>query len=183
MILYGGMLMCCNCQKNKLCKILFSLLIVYMIAIIFILAIFLNQEQQKSILTATAQNEDNTQVGTAIIRFSQNQIVEGNALSHEEGSDTIFINETGIYQISYQLYGERQTIGTFNFNAVLLVNDVVLENTLNETPILRDNVVNRMTLTSTVILQLNAGDRLQLGALSIEDIIYTRARIDIEKIK
>ncbi len=175
--------MCCNCQKNKLCKILFSLLIVYMIAIIFILAIFLNQEQQKSILTATAQNEDNTQVGTAIIRFSQNQIVEGNALSHEEGSDTIFINETGIYQISYQLYGERQTIGTFNFNAVLLVNDVVLENTLNETPILRDNVVNRMTLTSTVILQLNAGDRLQLGALSIEDIIYTRARIDIEKIK
>ena len=39
-----------------------------------------------------------------------------------------------------------------------------------------------MTLTSTVILQLNQGDILKLVGLSIEDIIYENARIDIEKI-
>ena len=39
-----------------------------------------------------------------------------------------------------------------------------------------------MTLTSTVILRLEAGDILNLGAVSIEDVTYPRARIDIEKI-
>ena len=41
---------------------------------------------------------------------------------------------------------------------------------------------NRITLTSTVILKLNAGDVLQLGGLSQENITYPTARIDIEKI-
>ena len=59
----------------------------------------------------------------------------------------------------------------------------LLEETLNEGPVLRENVSNnRMTLTSTVILELQAGDVLKLAGLSIEDITYNRARIDIEKI-
>ena len=103
-------------------------------------------------------------------------------MTHTVGSDVININETGIYQISYQIYGERQTFGTYNFNALLLVNNNVLEDTQNETPILKDNVINRMTNTSTVILKLNSGDLLQLGSVTSEDIIYPRARIDIEKI-
>lgn len=107
----------------------------------------------------------------------------GNAISHDPGSENILINENGIYQISYQLYGVGQTSGTFNFNAVLIVNNVALEDTLNEGPVLNENIVNnRMTLTSTVILRLNAGDILNLGGASLEDIIYQRARIDIEKI-
>ena len=59
---------------------------------------------------------------------------------------------------------------------------MVLDDTQNETPILKDNVINRMTKTSTVILRLNAGDTLQLGTITVEDIIFDRARIDIEKI-
>ena len=43
-------------------------------------------------------------------------------------------------------------------------------------------VNNRYTLTSTVILRLDAGDVLQLGALSFENITYPNARMDIEKI-
>lgn len=39
-----------------------------------------------------------------------------------------------------------------------------------------------MTLTSTVILRLQQGDVLKLNGVSIEDIIYDNARIDIEKI-
>ena len=39
---------------------------------------------------------DNTQVGNAIINFSQNQIIEGDALSHTQGSSEIMINEDGI---------------------------------------------------------------------------------------
>ena len=61
--------------------------------------------------------------------------------------------------------------------------NLILEETLNEGPVLRENVSNnRMTLTSTVILELQAGDVLKLAGLSIEDITYNRARIDIEKI-
>ena len=41
---------------------------------------------------------------------------------------------------------------------------------------------NRLTLTSTVILRLNAGDTLKLAGVSIEDITYEKARMDIEKI-
>ena len=62
---------------------------------------------------------DNTQVGNAIINFSQNQIVEGDALSHTQGSSEIMINEDGIYQISYSLTGVGQDIGRFNFSAIL----------------------------------------------------------------
>lgn len=40
-----------------------------------------------------------------------------------------------------------------------------------------------MTLTSTVILKLNAGDVIQLGGTSLEDIEYTNSRMDIVKIK
>ena len=39
-----------------------------------------------------------------------------------------------------------------------------------------------MTLSGTVFLRLNAGDILKLQAVTIEDINYPRARMDIEKI-
>lgn len=104
-------------------------------------------------------------------------------MSHEEGSDEILINQSGIYQVSYQLYGFTENTGTFNFNAILSVNDSPLNDTFNESPVLRNNVGgNRMTLTSTVILRLEAGDILKLNGVSIEDITYPNARIDIEKI-
>ncbi len=119
--------------------------------------------------------------GTTTIKFSQNEILEGNAISHELGSDEILINETGIYQISYQIYGIKNIVGTFQFNAILIVNGTAINSTFNESPIIR-NSVNRMTLTSTVILRLNQGDILQLSGVSIEDITYQQARIDIEKI-
>lgn len=79
------------------------------------------------------------------------------------------------------MFKTRDAIGTFQFNAVLVVNNTGLDSTFNESPIIRDSV-NRMTLTSTVILKLNEGDVLQLSGVSIEDINYQRARIDIEKI-
>ena len=127
-------------------------------------------------------NGDNTQLGTTSIKFSQNSIIEGTALSHTEGSDEIQINETGIYQVSYQLYGVQDVTGTFNFNAILLVNNQPLQDTFNESPVIRNSTSNRMTLTSTVILQLQSGDILKLNGVSIEDISYNNARIDIEKI-
>ena len=93
------------------------------------------------------------------------------------------INEDGIYQISYQLTGVDQGTGRFNFNAILLINDVPQNDTLNEGPVLSEDIVNnRYTLTSTVILRLSAGDTLELGALSLEEVQYPNARIDIEKI-
>lgn len=125
---------------------------------------------------------DNTQVGTAEIKFSQNNIEEGTAISHTEGSSEIQINETGIYQVSYQLYGVQDTTGTFNFNAILSVNNEPLTDTFNQSPVIRNSTDNRMTLTSTVILRLQAGDILKLNGVSIEDITYENARIDIEKV-
>lgn len=173
--------MCCDSKVDIFCKVSIVILILLMIVFIFI-NIFLNNTQNRDILVAIARTGDNTEVGNAIIKFSINDIVVGNALSHEPGSADIIVNESGIYQISYQLEGVGQTIGTFNFNAILLVNDAVLEDTLNEGPVIREDFSNRMTLTSTVILRLNAGDVLNLGGASLEDIIYERARIDIEKI-
>ena len=177
--------MCCECNNVfKITKISLLIILIFgIIAITIFITINNNNGEQKSILTAIAKNGDNTAIGNATIRFSENRIIEGSAIEHEEGSDEIRINEEGIYQISYQLYGERETIGTFNFNAVIIVNnEVLLDDTINESPILRDNVVNRMTLTSTIFLRLQEGDVLKLGGISIEDITYTRARIDINKI-
>ena len=125
---------------------------------------------------------DNTTTGTTTIKFRQNNIIEGTALSHAEGSDEIIINETGIYQVSYQLFGAQEVTGTFNFNAVLSVNNQSLDDTFNQSPVIRNSTSNRMTLTSTVILRLQQGDVLKLNGVSIEDIIYDNARIDIEKI-
>lgn len=155
-----------------------------MILIIFVIVIIVisNTNEEKDILTTIAVEGNNTQLGTTTIRFSQNDIVVGNALTHEEGSDTIAINEAGIYQISYQLFGIKEGAGSFNFNAVLLVNDASVDTTFNDGPVLEDIVNNRLTLTSTVILRLNAGDTLKLAGVSIEDITYEKARMDIEKI-
>lgn len=126
---------------------------------------------------------DNTGTGDVIINFSENQIVEGNAISHDLGSSEIKINEDGIYQISYQLDGNTKTSGRFNFNAILVVNGIPQFDTLNEGPVIVEDIINnRYTLTSTVILKLNAGDILQLEGLSQENITYPNARIDIEKI-
>lgn len=120
--------------------------------------------------------------GTTTIKFSINEIIVGDVLSHTQGSDTIQINESGIYQISYQLFGLKNGSGSFNFNCVLLVNDLAVNDTFNEGPVLEDLVNNRQTLSSTVILKLNSGDTLKLLGTSIEDILYQRARLDIEKI-
>ena len=172
----------CKC-KYECCKInILPLIIILAIFVIFIVIVTNIETEQKSILSTIAVPGDNTAVGPTVIKFSKNEIEIGTAMTHTVGSDTININESGIYQISYQIFGERQTFGTYNFNAVILVNGVVLDDTQNETPILKDNVINRMTKTSTVILRLNAGDTLQLGTITVEDIIFDRARIDIEKI-
>ena len=147
-----------------------------------LVSISISNNEQKNILTIIAVPGDNTEIGNARIKFSQNDVLEGNAISHQEGSQDIIINENGIYQISYQLFGTQDAITTFNFNAILIVNNQAINSTFNESPVLRENVSNRMTLTSTVILRLNAGDVLNLGGVSIEDITYPNARIDIEKI-
>ena len=63
------------------------------------------------------------------------------------------------------------------------MNATPLEDTLNEGIVINSTIFNnRQTLTATVILRLNAGDILQLNGLSQENITYTNARIDIEKI-
>ena len=175
--------MCCECNKDLfktiICNLIFSLLIIF----IFVLINNENQEKTNNILVAIATNGDNTTLGTTTIKFSQNLIVEGKAISHQVGSDEIIINEDGIYQISYQLFGFQNTKGTFNFNAILLVNNQPLNDTFNQSPVIRNSTDNRMTLTSTVILRFQAGDILKLNGVSIEDIKYDNARIDIEKIE
>lgn len=171
------------CECSNIFKILtVALAIILVIILVFIVIYNENNEKNPNILVAIAKAGDNTTLGTTTIRFSQNNIVEGMAISHQVGSDEININENGIYQVSYQLFGVQSVTGTFNFNAVLLVNDQALEDTFNQSPVIRNSASNRMTLTSTVILRLQAGDTLKLNGVSIEDIRYDNARIDIEKI-
>lgn len=172
--------MCC---KIKLYKIITTILIIFLLVSFIILCINCKTTQNENILTAIAEPGDNTETGDAIIKYSKNDIVEGTAISHQEGSSEFKINETGIYQISYQLYGIRNIKGTFNFNAIILLNGVPIDYTLNSSPVLNDDVNNRMTLTSTVILKLNAGDTIQLGGLSLEDISYQNSIIAIVKIQ
>lgn len=173
----------CSCEIKGIIKcIAIFISIIMIISLIVVIIIINNENQQKDILTAIAVDGDNTQLGTTTIKFSQNDIIVGTALTHQEGSDTILVNETGIYQISYQLFGIKEGADSFNFNAVLLVNDSTIDSTFNDGPVLEDLVNNRITLTSTVILRLNAGDTLKLAGVSIEDIEYEKARIDIEKI-
>ena len=175
--------MCCENNLINIVKGLIILLIFVLIVVLIIVFINCqNNQNQPNILVVIAKPGDNTTIGTTSIRFSQNNIVEGIALCHTEGSDEININETGIYQISYQLYGVQDTVGTFNFNAILSVNNQSLNDTFNESPVIRNSTSNRMTLTSTVILQLQTGDVLKLNGVSIEDVIYDNARMDIEKI-
>lgn len=172
--------MCCNEKLWK--KLLITISTIALILILLCVCMGNSNGEIKSILSATAKEGDNTQIGETLIKFSTNEIIEGNAITHEEGSDSFIINESGIYQISYQLFGENQTLGTFNFNAVIIKNDGEIIETINESPILRDNVANRMTLTSTVVLRLQAGDVIKLAGLSIENIVYERARVDIVKL-
>lgn len=171
-----------NCKQNNNLKCMCIIISIIVVMLFFLAIIINNQNQTKDILVAIAVDGDNTQLGTTTIKFSQNEIIEGDALTHLEGSDTISVSETGIYQISYQLFGIKEGAGSFNFNAALLVNDMIIESTFNDGPVLEDLVNNRITLTSTVILRLNTGDTLKLAGISIEDIEYQKARIDIEKI-
>lgn len=179
--------MCCCykiCKKIKVLSIINFIILISILILFIVIVINNGNMNNKDILVTVARSGDNTQVGDAIINFGENQIVEGTALTHEVGTSQININESGIYQISYQLEGIDQGASTrFNFNAILLVNNVPLTDTLNEGAVLSEDIVNnRYTLTSTVILRLNAGDVLQLGALSFENVTYPNARIDIEKI-
>ena len=171
--------MCCGC--SNIIKAI-TIVLILIVIILLVINIVSNNMENPNILVAIARPGDNTTLGTTTINFSINDIVEGTALSHEEGTSIININKTGIYQISYQLYGVQDTTGTFNFNAVLLLNGTALNDTFNQSPIIRNSTENRMTLTSTVILRLNEGDKLELQGVSIEDIRYDNARIDIEKI-
>lgn len=171
--------MCCGC--SNIIKAI-TIVLILIVIILLVINIVSNNMENSNILVAIARPGDNTTLGTTTINFSINNIVEGTALSHEEGTSIININKTGIYQISYQLYGVQDTTGTFNFNAVLLLNGTALNDTFNQSPVIRNSTENRMTLTSTVILRLNEGDKLELQGVSIEDIRYDNARIDIEKI-
>ena len=172
----------CSICNNIFKMLIATLILTFVIVLVIVIVNFQNVDKSPNILVSIARPGDNVTLGTTTIKFSQNEIIEGTAISHEEGSDEININETGIYQISYQLFGVQDVTGTFNFNAVLLVNNQPLNDTFNQSPVIRNSTSNRMSLTSTVILRLQAGDILKLEGVSIEDIRYDNARIDIEKI-
>ena len=126
----------CSCEIKGIIKcIAIFISIIMIISLIVVIIIINNENQQKDILTAIAVDGDNTQLGTTTIKFSQNDIIVGTALTHQEGSDTILVNETGIYQISYQLFGIKEGAGSFNFNAVLLVNVSTIDSTFNDGPV------------------------------------------------
>ena len=89
----------CSCEIKGIIKcIAIFISIIMIISLIVVIIIINNENQQKDILTAIAVDGDNTQLGTTTIKFSQNDIIVGTALTHQEGSDTILVNETGIYQ-------------------------------------------------------------------------------------
>ena len=117
----------CECNMSKVTGMCMAI-IALVIAIVIILCPNTPIEN-KNILTAIAREGDNTEVGNAIIKFSLNDIEEGTAIMHQAGSENININESGIYQISYQVFGTGQRLGTFNFNTVLIVNGVGLPDT------------------------------------------------------
>ena len=91
---------------------------------------------------------DNSEVGNVVINFSENQIVEGNAISHNPGSSEIRINEDGIYQISYQLDGNTTTSGRFNFNAILVINNIPQFDTLNEGAVIVEDIINNFSFVT-----------------------------------
>ena len=94
------------CCKNQHIFIFLSAFVIFFSFLVFILIMInSNSMQEKDILSTIAEEGDNSQIGDAIISFSRNDIQIGNAITHEPGSNSIIINETGIYQISYQLYG------------------------------------------------------------------------------
>ena len=101
----------------------------------------------------------------------------------EEFKDMAF--EIGVAGLSYsKLSDDFKAEWNIDFdNVIILKNGATINETLNSSPVLTNDINNRYTLTSTVILSLNAGDVIQLGGTSLEDILYTDARMDIEKIK
>ena len=157
------------CYEQK-CKMLKILLVFSIVFILFFAVLFIsinNSSQDKSILVATATSGDNTQEGNAIINFGQNQIVEGDALSHTPGSSEILINRDGIYQISYQLTGVAQNTGTFNFNAIILVNGTPINETLNEGSVLDSDIINKISRNG-----LKLTERLVFGRCRIWKCTY-----------
>ena len=83
----------CSCKQMDILKCIgVGISIIILIILIVIVIIDSNINQKKEILTTIAVEGDNTQLGTTTIKFSQNDIVIGNVLTHEEGSDTISIN-------------------------------------------------------------------------------------------
>ena len=93
--------MCCNEKLWK--KLLITISTIALILILLCVCMGNSNGEIKSILSATAKEGDNTQIGETLIKFSTNEIIEGNAITHEEGSDSFIINESGIYQISYTI--------------------------------------------------------------------------------
>ena len=90
--------MCCCHNVCKTIKVLsiINFIIFISILIFFLIVIINNGNMNKDILVVVARSDDNTQVGNAIINFGENQINEGTALSHQEGTSQININESGI---------------------------------------------------------------------------------------
>ena len=89
--------MCCGCFQLDIGKAILIGVMVLVVVISFLIVLYIQSiSPERDILTAIAVNGDNTQLGTTYIRFSQNEIVEGNAISHEPGASEILIEETGI---------------------------------------------------------------------------------------
>ena len=88
------------CESKNIIKIAIAAVILAVLIITFIIITSGNTEERSTnVLVAIAQNGDNTTLGTTTIKFSKNEILVRSALSHEEGSSEIKINESGIYQI------------------------------------------------------------------------------------
>ena len=80
--------MCCKYNNiiNAACVVIAFVVI---LVVIIVISNSGNNEQMPNILVAVARPGDNTTLGTTSIRFSQNEIVEGTAISHQPGSDEI----------------------------------------------------------------------------------------------
>ena len=73
----------CYCEQADICKcIAIGVGIIFFILFIAVIIILNTNDEEKDILTTIAVQGDNTQLGTTTIRFSQNDIVVGNALTN-----------------------------------------------------------------------------------------------------
>lgn len=125
--------------------------------------------ENKLQLIDSAGGQDFNSVTPVAINWGQQDIIDTNVFSHTAGNSTITVNQTGLYEISYNINGDLQANNRATVGIQIRRNGTVIDATLTANYVRNNNNNDSNNTLPPYLISLNTTDTIDVIAFRLGD--------------